>query len=306
MSNKILITGAAGGVGGHLIERLAGTAELVGFDARRGASDEVEWHVGDITDVDAVTRAAAGCDAVVHLAGIPIYSEDKRIDIGRVNVFGTQVVLDAVVRADVGYFVQASSICAAGFIFGRQWPSPAYFPIDEQSVGDLDDIYSMGKSIDEQLARGYSRRYGFRATNLRMATVWVPDHAPTEELLTELLKPEQDDDLEYRDLRWQYVDVRDVTQAFELALTNSETAAEVYNVGAADSPGGDWRVWLEDLYPDAPVIKNPVLMMRNPQLPLWTIDRISAELGYEPQHSWREYKTFVNAWDGYLQRRAAR
>lgn len=301
---RILITGAAGGVGGHVVDALSGTAELVGFDVRVGQAD-IEWHEGEITDVEAVTRAARDCDAVVHLAGIPIYDESKRVDIGRVNVLGTQVVLDAVVRANVPYFVQASSICTTGFIFGSEKAQPRYFPIDEDSVGEPDDMYGLGKVIDEQLARAYSRRYQFRATNLRMATVWAPEHQPTRELLTDLLRPEYDDDLEYRDLRWQYVDSRDAANAFKLAIEHRDIAQETYNVGAADSPGGDWRIWLKDLYPKAHALKMPVSMIDNAQAPLWSISRIQEELGYEPQHTWREYPEFCAAWDQYKERREA-
>ena len=301
---RVLITGAAGGVGGHVIEALKDRAELVGFDARVGRAD-IEWHVGDVTDVEAATKAARGCDVVVHLAGIPIYDESKRVDIGRVNVLGTQVILDAVVRSGVGYFVQASSICTTGFIFGSERARPAYFPIDEESSGQPNDMYGMGKAIDEQLAQGYSRRYGFRATSLRMATVWAPDHQPTDELLTDLLKPENDQDLEYRDLRWQYVDSRDVAKAFELAIEQREKAEEIYNVGAADNPGSDWRVWLKDLYPDAPTLNDPVRMLEHPGAPLWSIDRIRDHLGFQPEHSWREYPVFCDAWESYKERRLA-
>lgn len=309
MKKRILITGAAGGVGSHVIAELADQAEIVGFDAIRGRSEEVDWRTGDITDVDAVTDAAQGCDAVIHLAGIPIYSEDKRVDIGRVNVFGTQIVLEAVARAQVPLFTQASSICATGFIFGSRKPEPAYFPLDEDSTGVLDDIYSMGKAIDEQLAFGYARRFGFSVTNLRMATVWAPNHALTDELHSDLLLPSFDNNLEYCDLRWQYVDTRDVAQAFRLAVETATPSAEAkvatYNIGAADSPGGDWRVWVNDLYPEVPVLKEAMRMVNDPTRPLWAIDKARAELSFSPRHSWQEYPIFVKQLGAYLERRAA-
>lgn len=304
MSKRILITGAAGGVASHIIDRLVEGNDIVGFDMVEGGHPAVEWHVGDITDVDALTEAAAGCDAVVHLAGVPIYAEDKRLTIGRVNIYGTQVVLDAVVRAGVPYYVQASSICALGYIFGRRPIAPEYFPLDEQSTSTPDDAYGISKATDELLANGYAERYGFRATSMRMATVWAPAHGPTRELLTELLDPRYDDDIEYSDLRWQYVDSRDVALAFQLAIENWRRAGRVYNVGAADSPGGDWRVWFNHLYPGVPRLNQPHRLINDPSTPLWSIDLIASDLGYRPQHSWREYPEFVSGWESYLERRS--
>jgi nucleoside-diphosphate-sugar epimerase len=303
---KVVITGAAGGIGGWLISRLAGEGghQVVGFDMVRGDHPDVEWVQGDILDVDALTRAAQGADAVVHLAGIPIYKPDANLDIGRINVLGAQTVMEAAVRANVGRYVQASSICATGFIFWSQRQRPPYFPVDEEVPLQPDDMYGLSKLVDEQMAAAYERRYGLETTSLRLATVWVPDSPVTEGELNALLAEEMDTDLEFLDLRWQYVDVRDATQAFVRALEHP-TGLGVCNVGAADTPGGDWRVWVDDIYPDAAQMRMPRGRLSDAGLPLWSIARFSDATGYSPEHSWREYPAFMAAWPSYLERRAA-
>jgi nucleoside-diphosphate-sugar epimerase len=304
---KVLITGAAGGIGGWLIRRLVdgGGHEVVGFDMVRGEDrDGVEWVQGDILDVDALTRAARGTDAVVHLAGIPIYKPDANLDIGRVNVLGAQTVLEAAVRADVRRYVQASSICATGFIFWSQRECPPYFPVDEDVPMRPDDMYGLSKLVDEQLAAAYERRYGIETTSLRLATVWVPGSPVTEGELDTLLTEEMDTDLEFLDLRWQYVDVRDVAQAFARAVEHP-SGLGVCNVGAADTPGGDWRIWVRDIYPDVAQVRMPRGQLTDPGLPLWSIARFTDATGYTPEHSWREYPAFLAAWPSYVERRAA-
>lgn len=300
---RVMVTGAAGGVGRRVVSNLATDCEVVAFDVTRGADQPgVIWHTGDICDLDLVRTAAAGCDAVVHLAGYPIYNPDRNVDIARVNILGTEVALEAAVTANVPTFVLASSICANAFIFWSRRRQPSYLPVDEDYTDLPDDLYGLGKLVDEQLATAYASRYGLEVTNLRLATVWDPDSSTTEQELSQLLEPAMDQDLEFLDLRWQYVDVRDVAQAFRLAVFNGSGLGPC-NIGAADCPGGDWRVWLTDIYPDVPILKTPGKYVADIGAPLWCIDKARNKLGYVPRHSWREYPVFTRAWEAYLERR---
>src|SRR5215510_4263110 len=76
---RICVTGGAGFIGSHLIERLAPKNRLVVFDnyhrdaltaSGLAASTNVEVVKGDVLDGKALAQAIAGCDAVVHLASI--------------------------------------------------------------------------------------------------------------------------------------------------------------------------------------------------------------------------------------------
>ena len=116
-----------------------------------------------------------------------------------------------------------------------------------------------------------------------------------------MLRLESDGDPQLVDLRWQYVDVRDVAQAVRLAVEAAHGLG-VCNVGAADTPGGDWRIWLRDLYPDVPILKRPGRMLGDLSQPLWAIDRLVDRVGYRPQHSWREYPRFLAEWTAYKER----
>jgi nucleoside-diphosphate-sugar epimerase len=301
---RVCVTGAAGGVGGYVVRELAGAGMTVtGLDVREGEPlDGVTWVTVDILDLDGLTSTLEGHDAVIHLAGIPIYKPDANLDIGRVNVLGAQAVMEACVRARIPRVAQASSICATAFIFWDSRRVPQYFPIDEEYADFPNDMYGLSKLFDEQLGRAYAERYGLEVTSYRMATVWVPDSPITEQELSVLLTEEMDGDLEFLDLRWQYVDVRDVAQAFRLAV-EADSGLGICNVGAPDTPGGDWRVWVRDIYPDVPLLKTPQRLLDDPSQPLWSIDRLAELTGYAPEHTWREYSTFVAAWAAYQERR---
>ncbi|HLU63617.1 MAG TPA: NAD(P)-dependent oxidoreductase [Protaetiibacter sp.] len=285
---RVLVTGAAGGVGSEVIARLVDTHSVVGVDQIRGGSERVDWRVGSVTDMEFLAEAMKGVDVVVHLAAVPIYDPTLNNEIAELNIVGTQRVFEAAVRTGVRRVVQASSICATGLINRSTREVPPGFPLDEGYSSLPDDLYGLSKLVSEQLAAAYRARYGVEHTELRMATVWRPDHAPTDELLGELLSPEHDDDLAYRDLRWQYVDVRDAADAFVLAV-EAERGVGVVNIGAADTPGGDWRLWVGHAYPERADTELA------PEQPLWDITRARAELGFAPRHSWRDYPVYVDA-----------
>lgn len=300
---RVLVTGAAGGVGRYVNEALAQDIEVIAFDIVEGpARTGVKWVKGDILDVDSLVKAVKGCDAIVHLAAIPVYYPDRNLDIGRINILGTQTVFEAAVRAEVKRVVYASSICADSFIFWIKRRTPKYFPVDEDYFDLPDDMYGLSKIVNEMIAKAYATRYGLETTGLRLATVWLPNHTPTDEWLADLLKEEMDQNLEFLDLRWQYVDVRDVAQAVLLSVKHP-TGLGIVNVGAADSPGGDWRIWVSDIYPDISELKHAGKYLADPTLPLWSIDRLSRLTKYEPKHSWREYPVFLAGWESYLGRR---
>lgn len=97
---KIAITGGAGFLGRHLAERFA-PDDVVLVSRRSGI---------DITDVDAMATAFAGCDAVAHCAGINREIGDQTYD--KVHIEGTRAVIEAAKRAGVSRIVMLSFLRA--------------------------------------------------------------------------------------------------------------------------------------------------------------------------------------------------
>jgi dihydroflavonol-4-reductase len=127
----ILVTGATGFLGGHLIPLLLERGADVRALVRNGTSEAdlvkrgVEVICGEIRDRDAVRRAAAGCGVVFHLAGLVSHERRDEDRLWAVNVEGARTVVAALEPG--ARLVHVSSITALG-------PAPAVDrPVDEAS-----------------------------------------------------------------------------------------------------------------------------------------------------------------------------
>ena len=160
----ILITGAAGRVGTMLRDRLAApgrTLRLLDI-AQLSPRDGEEVIQASVTDLDALTAACGGADAVIHLGGLSGEAPFDRI--AEVNIHGTYVVFEAARRSGVGRVIFASSNHAVGF-----WPA-ARFPVPDYAFPVPDTYYGVSKVAGEALAALYHSRYGLDAICLRILT----------------------------------------------------------------------------------------------------------------------------------------
>ena len=110
----ILVTGATGFVGSHLVKRLRQDGLKVRAVTRTPAKVQsladlgVEVVPGDISDPASLEAAAKGCDTVVHLVGI--IQEGRGFTFRSVHVEGTGHILDAAKKAGVSHFVYQSAV----------------------------------------------------------------------------------------------------------------------------------------------------------------------------------------------------
>ena len=162
--STILITGAAGGVGGILRPRLARpgrTLRLLDLvELTPGEGEEAVQ--ASVTDLDAMVEACRGVDAVIHLGGRP--GEAPWEQILEVNVNGTYTVFEAARRAGVPRVVFASSNHAVGF------HTPDEFPVAEDVTALPDTYYGVSKVAGEGLGALYAKRYGMDVISIRVLT----------------------------------------------------------------------------------------------------------------------------------------
>ncbi len=291
---KVLVTGAAGRVGSVLVKELIEhKMSVVGFDVTAKAETmDCAWGRGELTDPDALATAFRDCDSVGHLAAIAKNVDRLEVETCRANILGTVCLLDQAVRHKVSRVVAASSICAGGLITSVGAARPSALPITETFDGGADDMYGMSKRFGESLGEAFQRRYGLSMIYLRIASVSFPEDDEYADFMSQVFAVESDASALLRDVRWQYVDVRDVAQAIRLAVTNP-AASGIYNVGAADNPGADWMVWRRASFPAVPQASLASAFVNDLAAPIWSIDRIVADLGFSPGHSWREYEVIV-------------
>jgi NAD dependent epimerase/dehydratase len=163
----VLVTGAGGFIGSHLVELLVGRGATVRAFVRytsrgdRGwlehldpsAAGEVDVFAGDLVNPEAVASAVAGCEVVLHLGAlIPIpYSYRHPREFVAANVVGTLNVLEAARRADVRRIVQISS--------SEVYGSAQTVPITEEHPLHPQSPYAATKVGADQLALSYARSF---------------------------------------------------------------------------------------------------------------------------------------------------
>lgn len=158
---RVVVTGAAGGVGTLLRPGLRGVAgEIRLVDLRPIAAGEGEVGLeGDLTDLDFARRALADCDACVHLAGIP--AEDSFDAIEHSNIRGTWTVFEAARLEGCERMVFASSNHATGF-----------YPVERRLGPDVpirpDSYYGVSKVFGEALGSMYHEKFGLRVACIRI------------------------------------------------------------------------------------------------------------------------------------------
>lgn len=171
------MTGAAGHIGSHLRAPLReAAAELRASDVRPlepQAANEVVVEA-ELTDFDAVARAAAGADAVVHLGGTP--SERPFGELLGPNFAGTQHVFEAARRAGARRVVYASSNHATG-MYASGHPLRGTEPVRP------DSLYGVSKVFGEALGRLYVDKFGLEVVCLRIGS-FAPRPRVARELST--------------------------------------------------------------------------------------------------------------------------
>lgn len=179
---KVLVTGGAGFIGSHTVERLlaAGHDVTVLDDLSTGSranlaavERDVELLVGDIADPAAVTRAAAGCEVVVHLAAVASVEASVRdpLRTNRTNLTGTINVFDAAARAGARRVVYASSAAVYG--------EAVDVPIREDAVKRPMSPYAIDKLAGEYYLAHFQRSGAFAGTAFRFFNVYGPRQDPS-------------------------------------------------------------------------------------------------------------------------------
>ena len=186
---KVLVTGASGRLGPHVITELERAGhELVLFSRRRpleALCRRWSWVQGDLCSYDDCLRATGkGVDAIQHLgaqpgptdhpANPPAPEKGPAFDVTmRTNILGTYYLLRAALAHGVKVFVMTGSNCALGHGFRiSKTPFPfKYFPVDEQHPTDVEDSYSYSKLAGEELLESYTRAFGIRTYAVRAAGI---------------------------------------------------------------------------------------------------------------------------------------
>jgi len=242
---KILVTGGAGFIGSHVVDKLMidGHDVVVLDDLSSGNMSNIEHHLGesrfrfvegDIRQALTVEKVIEGVDAVIHEAAIvsvPLSIENPVLT-NEVNVKGTLNLLEAGLKAEIKRFVYVSSCAVYGDV--------AKLSIDEDAPVRPLSPYASSKLAAEEHCIAFFENHGLETVRLRYFNVYGPRQAASEYAgvmvkFLERIKRDQPpvifgDGEQTRD----FVYVSDVVEATLLALNREGVAGNVFNIGTGE------------------------------------------------------------------------
>lgn len=226
---RVLITGAAGFLGRHVMRHLGNEGfEVTGFDK---APSDLDLPVvqGDLLDEESITSAASGQDVICHIGAI-----------GDVYLAGENPALAASVNVTgSAHVAKAAASAEAKVIYASTWEvygEPQFEPITEDHPCQPDHPYNITKLADEQLLLAADSLHGLPVTALRLGTAYGSGLRPNSVFrifIDRALAGEpitiQGDGSQTR----QFTHARDIARAFEAAC-RSAVHGRAFNIVASE------------------------------------------------------------------------
>ncbi len=250
MINKLaidIVTGGAGFIGSHLVDKLLGQGRRVRVidSLVTGSMKNLEQHKNnpnlelineDITNLEVMNKTLEQAERVFHLAARAdiVPSIQNPIEYFRTNVSGTLSVLEAARHHDIKRLIYIASSTCYGF--------PEHFPTPETAKNSPQYPYALTKLLGEQMVMHWEQVYKIPSLSLRCFNVYGPRARTSGSygavfgvFLAQMLvdKPLTivGDGTQTRDFTY----VSDVVDAL-VAAANSPISGEIFNVGSAQAP----------------------------------------------------------------------
>jgi len=239
--SRVLVTGGAGFIGSHIVDRLLKEGyEVTVIDnlstgkpqnlAHHQGKKEFHFIQGDIRNFNLVEEAVKGVDTVFHEAAVvsvPLSIEDP-LSTNDVNVGGTLNILKACLNSKVKRFIYGSSTAIYG--------DTEKLPIKEDSVPQPISPYGASKLAAESYANAFYSVYGLETVCLRYFNVYGPRQAygPYSGVITIFINHLLSDQppIIYGDGEQtrDFTNIQDVVEANMLALERKNAAGKVFNI----------------------------------------------------------------------------
>ena len=239
----VVVTGAGGFIGSHLVERLvadgAHVRAMLRYTSRgqRGCLDlipeaalqNVSITMGDVGDFDAVREVMRGADAIFHLAaliGIP-YSYEHPQEVIDTNILGTSNVLIA--AKELGS-VERVVLTSTSEVYG----SALRVPMGEDHPLQAQSPYSATKIAGDALGLSFHRSFGLPVTIVRPFNAYGPRQSARAVIPAIIAQAVSGQALRLGTLETtrDFTFVEDTAQGFEMVGRNDDAIGEVVNLGS--------------------------------------------------------------------------
>ena len=282
---KVIVTGGSGKLGRAVLKDLVANGyDVLNIDQVLPKEQIAPTVRIDLTDFGEVAGAIMGAvderkgpfNAVVHLAAIPAPGLFANARTFANNVPSTYNVFEASRLAGIKTVVFASSETVLGLPFDNP---PPYAPVDEEYYPRPESAYSLGKLVDETIARQFARwDPELKIAGLRFSNVMdIEDYKAF---------PSFDSDPRKRKWNlWGYIDARDGAQAVRKAIEADFKGFEAFIIANADTVMSRAHAWpMAEVFPG--VETRPSMSATGTLL---SIEKAKRMLDYNPQHSWRNH-----------------
>jgi len=267
---KVLVTGADGFIGSHLVEHLLDCGYSVrafvlynsfnnygwleNFSREKLA--QIEIFAGDIRDPNGMRVAMEGVDMVFHLAALiaipySYHSPDNYVD---VNIKGTLNVLQAARMLNTERIL----ITSTSEVYG----TAQYIPIDEKHPFQGQSPYSATKIGADRIAESFYRSFEMPITIVRPFNTYGPRQSaraviPT--IITQLLNGETEIKLGDTSPTRDFVYVKDTVRGFECLARSQKTIGEEVNIATQSeiSIGTLAQTMIDEINPSARIVQDP-------------------------------------------------
>ena len=242
-NKKILVTGADGFIGSHLVEFLVKQGcDVRAFvyynsfgswgwldSAPKQIKDNIDVFMGDIRDPYGVKKAAQGCDIILHLAaliGIPYsyHSPDTYLD---TNIRGTLNIVQAARELDIEKVVHTST--------SEVYGTAKFVPITEEHPLQGQSPYSASKIGADQIAMSFYTSFGTPVSIIRPFNTFGPRQSaraiiPT--IITQIAKGHSTIKLGSLKPTRDFNYVQDTVRGFAACAQSQASIGEVINIGS--------------------------------------------------------------------------
>ena len=242
-NKKVLVTGADGFIGSHLVEGLIAAGANVRAFVYYNSFNHWGWldsfpkdklkkldiFSGDIRDPNGVAEAVKGMDTIFHLAaliGIPFsyHSPDSYVD---TNIKGTLNILQAAKRYDAKKVVHTST--------SEVYGTAQYVPIDENHPIKPQSPYAATKSAADTLALSFYYSFNLPVTVLRPFNTFGPRQSaraiiPT--IISQVYAGKTAIHLGNQNATRDFTFVQDTVRAFMAVAASEKTTGQIFNAGS--------------------------------------------------------------------------
>lgn len=291
-SLSLLVTGASGHLGSHVVEQLAARGHTVtGLDLAPPPGTVTacvrDFIIGSLAQPDIAARAVDDADGVVHCAALhpwKPYSDDQYLD---ANIKGTWHLYKAAAAAGVRNVVLTSSIAAAGMA----GIPPAKWPVSEDDTVPIGDLYGLTKKTQEEIAKYFANSAKIRTIALRPPPFMPRPTLQTGFSLTACFAVVDDIAAAHCAavdvLAGAYRPVHDLN-AFEALNTTNQLPYTAKDAGLVDETG-DMRALVRKYWPEAITWLEARGYTKAGPLIVYDLSKARQLLGWTPCHNFEDW-----------------